>query len=501
MKNLFIMIFVILLIGSQSEAKDNNKTVGRAQWTEDQARDWEKKVGVIKGFNQLERPYPGMSQEDVIAKAASLGLNSVRFWVGGNNVDEQIDNIERVASMASKYGLTISPVLSIQRSSQFFGNPDKAQGLKDAEKAMKAIVTPFKNDDRIILWDIWNEPEFSNKENTLLEMYWIEQMVYWFREVGLSQPITSSIVWDMGDSADSDSDLGRRRNEVEAMMDIHNFHDYNCAEKFGEDVDVTVKRLQRISDRPLVCTECLTRINDSGVQRTLAKFALHHVHFYVWGLFISEANWTVGWGQSAYDPYENIFHNLLWSDGEPIDHREIDWIKDYKFAETVDTIDPGLEYTEVWPRNRAWARMATGPIKGKVCSMDDVPTIGTGYNSARVKLNYSESAFDKEDFFAKVESLLDKTAEAGNTITLTLLDDNDASCNKESIGTYVNDVINKFYTHPGVQAWDLWHLPGKNCNDNQKLTELVTTAFRYARLAWPNQPITATQASSQLLLQ
>ncbi|MCF0167865.1 MAG: cellulase family glycosylhydrolase [Bacteroidales bacterium] len=492
MKKILIAIAALLMIVSPAYAKIKNKTTGRPQWTETQAWEWEQKVGIIKGFNQPERPYPGMSQEEIIAKAASLGLNSVRFWVGGATVEEQIANIERFALWADKYGMTISPVLSIQRTPQFFGNPDEKQGLKDAEKALKAIVTPFKDDDRIILWDLWNEPEFGNRENTLREMYWIEQMVLWFREVGLSQPITSSIVWDTGGAADTDSELGRRRNEVEAMMDIHNFHDYNCAEQFGGDVDVTVERLRKISDRPLVCTECLTRINDSGVQRTLSKFARHHVHFYVWGLFNSEANWTVGWGHSAYDPYENIFHNLVWADGEPIDHREIDWIRNYKFIDSNDTIDPGLEYTEVWPRNRAWARMATGPVKGKVCSLDEAANPGKGYNSARVKLNYSDFASDKEAFFAKVKDVLDKAAEGGNTITLTLLDDNDAVCDAEALGKYVHEVIDKFYTHKGVQAWDLWHLPGEICNDTQKLTELVTTAFRYARLAWPNQPVTAT---------
>ena len=52
----------------------------RKQWTERQAWKWYDKVGIIKGFNQPEPPYPGIPLEQILKKAHDMGLNSVRFW-------------------------------------------------------------------------------------------------------------------------------------------------------------------------------------------------------------------------------------------------------------------------------------------------------------------------------------------------------------------------------------------------------------------------------------
>ncbi len=70
------------------------------------------KIGEIRGFNQPEVAYPGMSRDQILRKASELGLNSVRSWIGGNTVEEQIAFIREYVEDASKYGLTFSPVLS-----------------------------------------------------------------------------------------------------------------------------------------------------------------------------------------------------------------------------------------------------------------------------------------------------------------------------------------------------------------------------------------------------
>ena len=204
----------------------------RPQWTEKQAWDWNQKVGVIKGFNEPAGGYPGMSFEDIVRKVSEYGLNSVRFWIPGKTAEEQIEAIRTRADICEKYGMTISPVLSIQRRKEYFENPDEEQGLKDAEKVIKEILLPFKDDPRIVLWDIWNEPNCdifmvdggTNEKQTMHELDWIEKMVHWCREINLSQPITSSIFFDSGANADTTSNLFKRRVEVENMMDLHNFH-------------------------------------------------------------------------------------------------------------------------------------------------------------------------------------------------------------------------------------------------------------------------------------
>ena len=86
----------------------------RGQWTEQQAWDWEKKVGEIRGFNAPSPAYPGQTRLDILKKASEYGLNSVRFWISGNDAKEQIEYIRQFAEDANRFGMTISPVISIQ---------------------------------------------------------------------------------------------------------------------------------------------------------------------------------------------------------------------------------------------------------------------------------------------------------------------------------------------------------------------------------------------------
>ena len=130
------------------------------------------------------------------------------------------------------YGLTISPVLSIQN--RYYNRPDEEAAMKECEGIIRQVVRAFATDERVILWDIWNEPRFrADEPDTKRQMDWVEQMVLWCRDEGIIQPITSSIIWDMGLDADTVSDTWKRRAEVEGMMDIHNFHDYQAAENMG----------------------------------------------------------------------------------------------------------------------------------------------------------------------------------------------------------------------------------------------------------------------------
>ena len=67
----------------------------RKQWTERQAWKWYDKVGIIKGFNQPEPPYPGIPLEQILKKAHDMGLNSVRFWTS-RDADATISIINRM---------------------------------------------------------------------------------------------------------------------------------------------------------------------------------------------------------------------------------------------------------------------------------------------------------------------------------------------------------------------------------------------------------------------
>ena len=90
--------------------------------------------------------------------------------------------------------------------------------------------------------------------------------------------------------------------------------------------------MKRMDGRPIVSSEVLARPVSGGLTRTLKLFAREHVNFYLWGMFVTDSrNWSVQWGRTTYDPYEPIFHDLLYSDGTPYDYREIENLRKFRF--------------------------------------------------------------------------------------------------------------------------------------------------------------------------
>ena len=468
----------------------------RKQWTEKQAWDWEKKVGTIIGFNQPESAYPGMTNLEILRKAADLGFNSVRFWLKGEDVDAQIAYIKKMADEAESCGMTISPVLSLQR--KYFNDKEKEkENLKIVEELVKTLIRPFANDERIVLWDIWNEPGFKTGDpETFREMEWVEKMVHWCREENLCQPITASIIWDPDRDADVSSPTWEKRRQVEAMMDLHNFHSYDCARNFGAEIDYTLDRIRKISNRPIVCTEAMIRVNGSSVQRTLPVFAREHVHVYLWGLYNNDWNWSVKWGRSTYDAFDPMFHDFLWADGDAYDAREFPFIKNFRFWNKGENLDPGIAVTDRWSHERVWRRMAgAGLVKGLAYVKSSGSFSGT-YNSMRVKVNYKDyrglASDQRSGFFERFERILSDAKSKGMTVLPVLITDDDLYATSEELGGFVKEMISRYYDDQTILAWDIYWHPGEKSTDRRKVEEVIETAFTYARNQYPNQPVFMT---------
>lgn len=462
----------------------------RKQWTEQQAWEWQERVGVIKGFNQPHPTYPGQTRYDILKKASELGFNSVRFWVSGGTVDEKIAHIQAVIDDASAFNMTISPVLTF--GDVAYSNAKKrGDKVKDSdyEPDFRKLMRHFANEKRIILWDLMNEPHFGDQQETYDEMDIIENMVRWSWDEDVSQPISSSIIWA---PVNKNNKALKRYSEVEQMMDVHNFHSYDCALDFSTRICKMLDYIKSLGNRPIICTECLTRVNGSGVARSLAVFAKYKVNFYVWGLYVNDRNWEVRWRKSTYDPYEPMFHNLLYSDGDIYDAREIELIRNFRFAEPGENLDEGIEITDRWTHERAWKWMVGGPVRGTNIVSDTKKVAAQGYNSVRIRLYYSDWKNHKEDFFTRFDNSLKDASAQGLTVMPVLLDDDDVMNGAIALGEYVNNVIDRYYSDSRILAWELYHKPGEKVKDTKQLMDIVSTVFRYARNVYSNQPLTMT---------
>ncbi len=412
------LIICLLLLGSLLPA------AGRKQMSVAQAWKWQNKMGEIRGFNQPELAYPGMSRDQILRKASELGLNSVRSWIYGRTVEEQIDFIRHMVEDASRYGLTYSPVLSFYERYYRDKSIPEEERLRRAEEYIRQVVGTFSRDKRIAMWDIWNEPSTATNDETMRQMDWLEKMVEWCRSENPVQPITSSIIWEGGEY-DTTTTHYKRRMEIERMMDIHNVHTYRFLEAEHTPPAEIIRRMKEMDGRPLVSSECMARTVSGGLTRTLKLFAREHVNFYLWGMFITDSrNWSVQWGRTTYDPYEPIFHDLLYSDGTPYDYRELENLRKFRFEREGEQLYAPLSQSERWTTERAWKWMAGGPVKGLTETLRRQDASAAG-NSIRLKLNYADFAADEEAFLQHFGQRLEEAARDGMTVLPVLLSDQD----------------------------------------------------------------------------
>lgn len=466
----------------------------RNQYTPQEAWQWQDEIGVIKGFNEPYGAYPGMSTDDILRKASELGFNSVRFWVGSGSCDKQIESLGKMIATARKYNMTVSPVLSYVRDRYFYSKKHKRpQDIKDYEDATKRLITAFTGNKTIAYWDLWNEPDYFDKEDTYASMDLIEKMARWCYEAGATQPITSSIFWDVPNPSNK---ALKRITEVESLMDIHNFHSYDCASDNGNNVRILLDYLRNISDRPIVCSECMTRVDGSGIPRSLSVFAQEHVHFYIWGMYNNDCNWEIPWKKTTIDPYEPQFHNVLYSDGDIIDYRELQMVKDFTFCIQGETIDPGITKVDRWNHERAWKWVALGPIVGYNTDSALHDSSNDAFNAIRVKLSYQGWRDNRKQFFADLDKTLEDADAKGLRVMPVLLDDSDldAACNEDSVLRYVSLVIEHYYCDARIVAWDLYNRPGDKRADKENVYAFVEKLFAHARRPFACQPLTATPA-------
>ena len=365
------------------------------------------------------------------------------------------------------------------------------------------MVGEFRNDHRIVLWDLFNEP--GDKTDFLAA----KRMILWAREVNPCQPLTVSAM-ETGPNPSPD------RIEVEQMTDVHNFHMYNCAEDQMHNLDSMIESLKKISDRPIVCTECLARTKGDSFGRILPAFSKYHVHWYNWGLYTSDQNWSVSWGRSTFDPYDPWFHNVLHPDGDPYDWRDLELIRNFHFAKPGENPDPGVEITDRWLKERAWQWFVLGPMRGctyrpagvdswnamwqsdvaKLAATDDDLTKAqeTGCDGLRIRFDYAAWKADPDQFCKRVADFLALADRHNMTVMPVLLTDADGRYPTEELMKYVRNVVKTFCRDGRIYCWDLYYQPGGGGLPEDHARSLLQAAFQTARFEFPGQPLTATPA-------
>jgi hypothetical protein len=180
------------------------------------------------------------------------------------------------------------------------------------ETYVKDVLKTFNNDQRILLWDLYNEPGNSNYMNK--SMVLLQHVFQWSREVNPSQPLTAG-VWN-----NRLVDLNRFQLESSDIITYHNYED----EKQHQ---YTIDSLRKFG-RPLICTEYMARPRNSTFFKIMPLLKKENVGAISWGLVSGKTNTKYAWDAPMPDGSEPKiwFHDIFRPDGTPYSRKEVDLI-------------------------------------------------------------------------------------------------------------------------------------------------------------------------------
>ncbi|MBJ6123539.1 endo-1,4-beta-xylanase [Sphingomonas mollis] len=189
------------------------------------------------------------------------------------------------------------------------------------ESYVKDIVGRFAKDDRVLAWDVWNEPNNEGGGNyaptpgkKAMVAGLIGQAFDWARSTDPVQPLTSGL-W-IGDQWDRQATLDAVERVQVANSDVMSFHDYSWPEKFQ------ARAKQMLSyGRPVFCTEYMARGAGSTFDGSLPLGKRLNIAMFNWGFVDGRTQTRLPWDSwkkpYTFDEPAVWFHEVLRADGTP----------------------------------------------------------------------------------------------------------------------------------------------------------------------------------------
>jgi hypothetical protein len=349
------------------------------RWSVEKINEWYTNVGWPIGcnyvphnaINQLEMWQADTFSPFVIEKelswAAGLGFNTMRVFLHHLlwEQDSQgfLKRMDEFLSIADKQGIKTMFVLfdgvwdpfpkpgkqpeprtNVHNSGwvqspgyDVLNDPGKYDDLR---AYVHGVVNQFKDDRRVLIWDIFNEPDNLNtasyKDDTYcrhkaeLSLELMVKAIGWVRAIDPIQPITMA-PWNF-DSGDHEK-LSAIDQFMFSQSDILSFHCYENKKGMEKRI-CDLKRYQR----PLLCTEYMARPFKSTFRDILPVLKKHNVGGYNWGFVAGKSQTHCAWEswekEAASEP-ENWFHDIFRPDGQPYCPKEVQYLSNFNKRHTL----------------------------------------------------------------------------------------------------------------------------------------------------------------------
>ncbi len=296
--------------------------------------------------------------------AAETGFNTIRiipeFIVWDQDHDGFMERFDRYLSTAWKYGISSMVVFGNDcmppknefwkplklgeqtydwgyhggrkhsQHSQFAGMGyhllDEPEIAQRHYEWVREIMTAYKNDERIVMWDIYNEVGNSKREQATVPH--LKKFFEIARQINPIQPLTCC-TWRC--PADPEKEIPEIERMAIENSDIVSYHNYGT---YQTNIRI-IKRLQQYG-RPIVNTEWLGRCLHNTVQEMFPLFYLEKIGCYNWGFVAGKYQtyepWNSTWQAFDKNPDMDVdftkwFHDLYRPNLRPYDPKEIDIIK------------------------------------------------------------------------------------------------------------------------------------------------------------------------------
>ena len=346
----------------------------KQQWSKEQAQAWYQQKGWLCGFNYL--PSTAVNWTDIwqqetfdaetidreLGWAADAGYNTLRinlpFIVWEHDRDGLLARIEHFLTLADRHGfstmLTLmddcgfsgdEPYLGPQKppvpgkhNSQAAASPGRDKVCDrdcwpQIERYIRDVIRQFRDDKRVLLWDLYNEPgnrgifatgtvEVLYDEK--LETYAHELMklaFQWAREEDPEQPLTVC-AWRVPPEEEGETFFQHPLDQTAlGLSDVVSYHAYTNTGR----MTAIIQQLQQLG-RPLFCTEWLARHIGSTIEEQLPLMYTAKVAPYQWGLVRGKTQTWLPWPviMSGSTDYCRLwFHDVFEENGIPFSRNEI----------------------------------------------------------------------------------------------------------------------------------------------------------------------------------
>jgi hypothetical protein len=330
-------------------------------WSETRAKEWYNSQPFIIGCNYL--PSTAINSTEMWAResfnpetikkelkwAQDIGYNNIRVFIPyilyDYNQENLIDNIKTLLDIASANMIKVTPVLfddcAFSNLEPYLGKqnepgyllhnsgwtPSPGSTIADdfsqysyLEKYVKRIITEFSDDERILMWDLYNEPGNSNRGAKSL--FLVEKAFEWARESSPIQPLTVGVwAFENGSSVNDTKFVDLRAMELSDVITIHHYGNANQVEK-------SLGYYQSLG-YPVICTEWMARGQyQSLIEKVLPVFFKMNVGAFNWGFVNGKTQTHIPWNYDLSLGEPKVwFHDILHKDGTPYDKNEINQIK------------------------------------------------------------------------------------------------------------------------------------------------------------------------------